>query len=305
MSAKKSLATIIFLIAIALAMLAGLTVLFDPFSFFSGRGGDVGNGGVSGPLDENSVRLPILMYHHFADEGSPGTVISAGMFESQLKALRDAGYTSISFEELYDFVNNGAPLPERPFILTIDDGYMSVYETAFPILKKYDTKATVFIIGVSHGKDLYKDTEFSIIPRFGDAEALEMVRSGVVSIQSHSFDMHQHEPYETGPFRRGVLQREDESLEEYIEAFRLDFGQAAVQIENMVGMSPFVYSYPFGVSNDLTDTMLSDMGVKVTLTIRTGLNTVTRGAQDSLFSLRRFNVPGDKQPGELLDMIAG
>jgi len=302
MSSKKNLLTNILLVIVALALLAGFIFLFDPFSLFGGK--DPGGGG-DGQLDENSVNIPILMYHHFADEGYPGTIVSAEMFENQLIALRGAGYTAISFEELCGFVYDGAPLPERPFVLTIDDGYMSVYETAYPILKKYDMKATVFIIGVSHGKSLYKETKNPIIPRFGDAEALEMVQSGIMSIQSHSYDMHQHEPYETGLFRKGVLQREDESDEEYVNAFRLDFEQAATQIENMVGAKPFVFSYPFGSSNDITDGLLREMGVKVTLKITSGLNTVTRDNPDALFSMNRFNVPGDMPPEQLLEMISG
>jgi len=243
------------------------------------------------------------MYHHFADEGPPGTVISAELFERQISALQDAGYNAISFEELVAFVYDGAPLPERPIIVTIDDGYLSVYETAFPILYEHSTKATVFIIGVSHGRNTYKDTGHPIIPRFGDAEAIEMFETGIMDIQSHSYDMHQHEPFETGPFRRGVLRRSDESEEEYIIAFRADFERAAEQIETMLGVRPFVFSYPFGLSNDLTDTLLQDMGIMVTLTIVKGANIVTRGDPDSLISMNRFNVPGDMTPEELLRMI--
>jgi len=296
MSSKKKLATNILLVAIALALIAGFAFLFDPFHIF-GRGG--------APSDGESVRFPILMYHHFDDEGAPETIIPAEVFDDQIRALRDAGYTAISFDELCDYVFNGSPLPERPIMITIDDGYMSVYETAYPILKKYGMKATVFIIGVSHGKSLYKDTNYPIIPRFGDAEAVEMVESGVISIQSHSYDMHQHEPYETGPFRKGVLRIEGESEEEYVEAFRLDFGRAADQIEAMLGARPIAFSYPFGISNDMTDGLLREMGICVTLTIVKGLNKVTIGSPDSLLSLNRFNVPGDMTPEELLDMIAG
>jgi len=294
MASKKQLAQNILLVVIALALIAGFTVLFDPFNIFGTNGA---------PTDEDSVSVPILMYHHFADEGAPETIIPAEMFEAQIKALCDVGYTALSFDELCGYVYQGAPLPERPIIITIDDGYMSVYETAFPILQKYGMNATVFIIGVSHGKDHYKDTPNPIIPRFGDAEAVEMSRSGVLSIQSHSYDMHQHEPYETGPFRKGVLQMDGESKDEYVRAFKADFESAAAQIEAMLGERPFVFSYPFGVSNDMTDGLLRDMGVKVTLTIAKGLNTVLRGAPESLFSLNRFNVPGDMPPEELLAMI--
>ena len=164
-------------------------------------------------------------------------------------------------------------------------------------------QATSFIIGVSFGRDVYKDTTYPIIPRFGDAEALEMSESGLVSIQSHSYDMHQYEPYETGPYRRGVLMRSDESEREYIAAFTEDFNLSAGQIESMLGSQAFVYSYPFGIHTDLTESLLRDMGIRVTLTIEPGVNSVAQGSPESLFSMRRFNVPGDMQPERLIDMI--
>ena len=256
-------------------------------------------------LDGNSARIPILMYHHFADDdSSPGTVISAEMFESHIKALSDAGYTAISFEELFDYVYHGASLPERPLVITIDDGYMSVFETAYPILRKYDMKATVFIIGVLHGETLYKDTQYPVYPlHFGDAEALKMVESGTISIQSHSFDMHQNEPYETGPFRKGVLRMSGEGKEDYIEAFNADFERAASQIENMVGVRPSVYSYPYGRHSKLSEKLLRDNGVKATVTIRKGISIVKRDSPESLFGLKRYNVRGDMTAEKLLALI--
>ena len=59
-------------------------------------------------------------------------------------------------------------------------------------------KATIFSIGVSFGKDHYKDTDYAMTPHFGAAEAAEMAGSGLISIQSHTYDMHQWPPYEDG-----------------------------------------------------------------------------------------------------------
>lgn len=250
-----------------------------------------------------SIRVPILTYHHFAEKGDPSTVISAEMFEIQIMAILDAGYTAISFSELCDFVYRGIPLPENPIIITIDDGYLSVYETAFPILLKYNVKATVFIIGVTHGQTEYKDTGYPITPRFNDTQALKMVRSGIISIQSHSYDMHQYEPFETGRYRTGVLQMESESIDDYIASFTEDFERAASQIVGMLGTRPFVFAYPFGYYSELTETLLAGMGVKVTLTIQQGLNTIVVDSPESLFALKRFNVSGDMEPDTLLGLI--
>jgi len=257
-------------------------------------------------VDESSVRIPILMYHHFADYyyENPGTMVSGDRFREQLLALQEAGYNTISFYQLRDFVHYGTPLPENPLIITIDDGYLSVYDVAFPILKELEMKATTFIIGVTHGMDTYKDTGFPIIPRFNDEQVIAMVQSGFKFFDSHSYDMHQHRDFEPeDTFRRGVLRRPDESEEEYIAAFREDFQRSANQIYEILGTHTFVYSYPFGLSNDLTDDLLREMGVDITLKITQGVNVVTIGDPNTLFSMHRFNVPGDMTPDELLAMI--
>ena len=291
MSASKLLLTIMYIAVSALAVFVGLLVFFDPFGSYW--------------LADSSVRVPILMYHHFADDGNPSTTISAEVFEGHLRALRDAGYTAVSFGELVDYVDNGTALPERPVVITIDDGYRSVYDVAFPLLREYDMHAISFIVGVSHGSDVYKDTARPILPRFGDAEAVEMVESGVISIQSHSFDMHHHEPFETGDFRQGVLMRGDETEQEYVSAFTEDFHLAAGQIEAMLGERVFVYSYPYGIHTGLTERLLRDFGIRATLTIEPGMNIVVAGSPETLFAMRRFNVPGGMGAEALLRMIGG
>jgi len=291
----KNRFTIITCIVIAILLLvAAVNALYDPFDSMEGK--------QQGRF-EHSVRVPILMYHHFADDGSPDVTISGDAFERQMKALHDAGYTTISFEQLRDYVYNGAALPERPLLITIDDGYMSVYDTAYPILKKYGMKATAFIIGVFYGQSVYKGVAYwKIIPHFGDAEAAEMEQSGLISIQSHSYDMHQYQPYETD-YRDAILRKRGESRAAYKQAIATDFGLAAAQIENAVGKRPFVYSYPFGKRTYMAEAVLKSMGVEITLITTPGTSLVVRNAPDSLFALKRLNVPGDMTAEELLNLI--
>ncbi|MCL2391934.1 MAG: polysaccharide deacetylase family protein [Oscillospiraceae bacterium] len=302
------------IVAIIIALSAVSTVLFNPFGIERGAvaspddlTGRLRNAAPIAPAIVDSVRVPILMYHHFADDnlGFPGMVASGAQFAEHLRALRDAGFTTISFNELIAFVYDDAPLPERPVIITFDDGYLSNYEIAFPLLQRYNSIATVFIIGVTHARMYYKDTEHVLRwPRFDDEMAVRMIESGLVFIESHSYDMHQFEPWELPElYRRGILQRQNETDAEYIKAFMTDFELSAQQIKALQGSRPVVFSYPFGISTEQSDTLLRTMGVKVTLKITQGENIITRGDPDSLMSLHRFNVPWGTTPAELLNMI--
>ena len=98
-------------------------------------------------LTGDSVKVPILMYHHLVSEAQTETDMTPALFEAQMQALQAAGYTTVSLQELVAYVQDGVPLPEKPIVLTFDDGYLSNYELAYPILQKYQMKATIFVIG--------------------------------------------------------------------------------------------------------------------------------------------------------------
>lgn len=294
MMTSGSKRTVMIFTAAVLGLIAGLNIVFAPLRIMElnqmGR-------------FKNSVRVPILMYHHFGEEEASGVVISPEQFESQMKALVEAGYTSVSFREVCDYAINGARLPEKPVLITIDDGYMSVYESAYPILLKYNIKATVFIVGVFHGRTMYRDTPHLLQPpTFGDEEAREMSGSGLVSIQSHSYDMHHIKEFET-EYRKGAMRMPGETRSEYDEAFKADFARSSLVIENATGLMPFVYSYPYGRHNNRTEALLRGAGVEATVTIVPGINIIVAGNPESLYKLRRLTINGNMTPEELLDMM--
>lgn len=103
------------------------------------------------PLEEYTAQVPVLMYHHISEEGNDSTELSPEAFEAQIAALAEAGYTSVFPEDLAAYVREGKELPEKPIVITFDDGYLSNYEYAYPILKKYGMVATIFVIGSTVG----------------------------------------------------------------------------------------------------------------------------------------------------------
>ena len=254
--------------------------------------------------DEISMQVPILMYHHLSEDVTNSEMVSPAQFEAQIRALSEAGYTGVSFDELQAYVLRGAPLPEKPVVITFDDGYESNYTLAYPILQKYGMKATIFAIGVSFGKDHYKDTDHAITPHFGAAEAAEMAASGLISIQSHTYDMHQWPPYESGSaVRENILPLPGESEEAYVQALTEDFTRSRALLEDAAGQPVDVLAYPAGQYSTLAQVTLQSLGVHVTLSTNPGVNTVVRGLPQTLYAMLRFGITEDVTPEALLDMI--
>ena len=98
------------------------------------------------------VRVPILMYHHVAmpppnaDRIRYDLSVPPDRFEAHLRYLRNAGYTTITLDDLLYYLTQGRPLPPKPLIITFDDGYRDTYTNAFPLLRAYGFTATFFII---------------------------------------------------------------------------------------------------------------------------------------------------------------
>ncbi len=118
------------------------------------------------PTPDGVVRtayVPILMYHYIsvppknADAIRRDLSVSPGAFEEQLRYLKDNGYQSISLYDLNRHLQRGEPLPEKPVILTFDDGYRDNFDFAFPLLVKYGFTGTFFLVTepIDRGDEAY------------------------------------------------------------------------------------------------------------------------------------------------------
>ncbi len=110
---------------------------------------------VSAPAPDGQQRAalaPILMYHYISDP-PPGSdkyrwslSVTPANFDAQMSYLKQAGYHTVTLYNLYDYLVQGKPLPEKPIILTFDDGYVDAFDLAMPILRKYEFVGTFFIL---------------------------------------------------------------------------------------------------------------------------------------------------------------
>lgn len=235
------------------------------------------------------VQLPILMYHGITED--PGKVgeyfILADTLETDLKWLQENGYTTVSMGQLLAYTKSGAKLPEKPVLLTFDDGYCNNYTLAFPLLQKYNAHAIISVIGaesdLSSGT-IYHDGSHC---NLSWGEVAFLAGSGLVEIGNHTYDMHDT----NGPGgRKGADRISGESMEAYRKALTDDLTKNQTQIETATGHPSPIFAWPFGEypTDGSANPILKDLGFQATLTSYQKMNTIKQGDPDSLFNLKRF-----------------
>lgn len=95
---------------------------------------------------DTATGIPVLNYHQINDKDHNALTVPVADFEREMAYLKADGYTSITPEQLSDHLKYGKPLPEKPVMITFDDGYRDNYTNAFPILQKYGFTASIFLV---------------------------------------------------------------------------------------------------------------------------------------------------------------
>ncbi|MCL2562909.1 MAG: polysaccharide deacetylase family protein [Oscillospiraceae bacterium] len=241
-----------------------------------------------------NVQVPVIMYHSLAGAGA-NTSISGAEFEADLQYLQEMGYQSVTLADLAGFVHHGTDLPERPVVLTFDDGYWNNYSVGLPLAQKYSMPIVISVIG--------KDTEiWSEIPstdlQHGHVtwdQIREMAASGLVEIANHTWDLHKH-----ADGRKGAAIRPGEDAADYRMVLQEDAGKLQRLLTERCGVMPIAFVYPFGRMCDEAEAILGEMGFLATLSCRDGVNAIVRGDGACLFGLRRFErTPGRGAQGIL------
>lgn len=244
-----------------------------------------------------AVRLPVVMYHSILNvPARQGTyVIGEKELESDLKYLRENGYETVSVQDLLNYVYEGIPLPEKPVMLTFDDGYYNNYLYAYPLLKKYDMKAVVSIIGKytdQYTLTVYDDPIYSHITW---EQAAEMTASGLVEIQNHSYNLHTITKSRTASMRVS-----GEPIAHYETVLISDTVRLQALVDEYTGSMPTAYAYPYGLISRESVGILKEVGIKCSFTASEGINKITRDP-DCLYLLKRLLRPHGKSVAILLE----
>lgn len=237
---------------------------------------------VLAPTEDRAVSLPIFLYHMISPAKTYKYGITPDEFENDLIYLSRSGYTAITMTRLIDSVDSGAPLPSKPVILSFDDGYYNNYAYAYPLLKKYHVKMVLSIIGKRTDDFSAHPSKNMSYAHVTWAQINEMLDSGLVEVQNHTYNLH-----EINGGRTGCMQKPGETQAQYEITIRNDVGKLQDEIAEMTGFTPNTFVYPYGKSSKNTDEILKRLGFQATLSCDGGINLIT-GDPDQLFGLRRI-----------------
>ena len=253
----------------------------------------------AGQSEEKVCGLPVLLYHHFAENPTADTVVSPARFREQMVALKEAGYSTITVQQILDFIDHGVPLPEKAVLITFDDGYTSNLTVAAPILEELGMSATVFFIGIYEGEEISPNSGNQLYPaRFSCEAAREWVEKGVIELQSHTYNMHQSAS-DGFSGREGILMLEGERDKDYCAALLDDARMFARRLTEQGFAEPVALAYPYGFFNAECETILRKAGIRMTFTVEEKVNSLKINDRNCLWNLGRFNVT-ERDSGDAL-----
>ncbi len=213
-----------------------------------------------------------MLYHKIdlptADVKIRGAFTYPGKFENQISYLKKKGFEFYTAGELIKFYLINGEFPKKSVVVTFDDGWKDNYTNAFPILKKYGAKATIFLVPACVGKTTDKVTAEGERSRehLSENDILEMSESGVFEFASHSFN---HKLFH---------QITDEEIE-------FEVTESKNFSENLTQKDCSVFAYPAGFFTDYAKNALRNAGYKAAFT-------TIYGAENNLdvFELNRIEI---------------
>ena len=256
-------------------------------------------------INNYNLCIPSIMYHKISDNKNDWNeyCISSKQLENDFEEIKKAGFTPINISEYillsesYKEASKISPdQPQKiaflkeliakypnPIMITFDDGYDDGYEILFPLLKKYGFKANISLIG----------TYIENSPGFlSSDEIVEMEQSGLVEFGNHTYSLHNEE------YKNLQLMY---ALYKNYAFIKDDYTKNEALIFNKSGKYPIYFTYPYGISSPLTEKILDEMGVKVSLV--TSLSSDFVKLSDNMRKISRINRVPEWSSVELVTII--
>lgn len=223
-----------------------------------------------------SLRVPILMYHYVEYvEDKNDTIrqslnINPYVFESQIETLKTAGYTFLTASDLDKLLSGKVKSPPKPILITFDDGYRDFYTDVYPLLQKYQVKATEYVIVnfLNRPNHLYLD------------QLKEMTKDGLVEIGAHTMDH---------TWLKGVD----------IKTAQYEIAESRKELQRLLNASVTSFAYPYGAFDLQTINLVKTAGLTNAMSSVPGI----QATDDNRYFLYRLK-PGYRTGEELLSYLA-
>ncbi len=223
-----------------------------------------------------TFRVPILMYHYVEyvhdqrDTIRKSLALTPFVFEKQLQTLIGGGYTFITTKDMADVLDGKARLPDKPIILTFDDGYGDFYTDVFPLLKKYNARAVAYIVPGFSDKLNYMTS----------AQVGEVAKSGIVEIAAHTM----HHVWLKGMSKEQATYEIEESKK---------------MLEANYGIPVVSFAYPYGAFDAQAAAIAKKVGFRTAVSTVPGIES----SKNNQFFLYRIR-PGGRTGQDFLNFLS-
>jgi peptidoglycan/xylan/chitin deacetylase (PgdA/CDA1 family) len=195
--------------------------------------------------------IPILTYHRFADSCSAPLCMPRQDFERQMRYLKENGYHVITAEDFLSFLEYRRRLPHKSVLITMDDGYRSVYNIAYPILNKYGFKATLFVY-----------------TSFVGASKMAITWNQLKEMKANGFTIGSHTINHTDL----TQPKEDETESEHLARIKKELYGSKKIIDQKLNQETYFLAYPYGYYDQRSIQMAKQAGYKIGVSVKRGAN---------------------------------
>ncbi|MFZ5650380.1 MAG: polysaccharide deacetylase family protein [Bacillota bacterium] len=237
------------------------------------------------PGTPRAERIPVITYHDvlpYVGESDAGnaSVLSLSSFAAQMEYLYRNGYYTASLRELEEYACGTRSLPPKTVVITFDDGYESNYLYCYPILKKYNFRASIFLMGKVPKKSR---------PHLTGLQIKNITAGGLVEIGSHTYDYHREI---NGEPALKVLPR---------DLIKKDFEKFNLLMARIGLPRPTAIAYPYGAAGPAAIEAAALAGYSMGFTIERGY--VRPG--DPVMTLNRFNIGPEMSMDDFTRVLSG
>jgi peptidoglycan/xylan/chitin deacetylase (PgdA/CDA1 family) len=209
---------------------------------------DRNKGGLSA---EGYQTIPILTYHQFGEDCRSPLCVPTHVFDLQMRYLKENGYRVVTPDELLAFLEYRQSLPKKSVLITMDDGYRSAYNIAYPILKKYGFTAIVFVytdfVGVSSSAITW--------------DQLREMKANGFAVGSHTI------------IHSDLTKKKDgETEREFIARIKKELHGSKEIIDRKLAQDTYILSYPYGRYDQRVIEFTRLAGYKIAMSVTRGGN---------------------------------